>query len=276
MNLHFPEHWLEPPRVRANPAGGIFDCTPDWSWTPAALPDHDLWLVCQGRGRLTCGSRSWTLGAGDCFLFPPGTSLHASHEPANPLRVVAQHFDFLDGRGQVAIPTPVPAPPFHRQLPDLPFMAGLLARAVKCREQGQAAAANFWVGAALAELARPAADQPPAAGPGGARSGHIAEICAQIRRWPGAAHGVAALARRLHVCPDHFAKLFREATGAPPRAFITNCRIAYARSLLLESNLPLRRIAELAGYGSLAHFSKQFKGCTGVAPSRLRTPQPRP
>ena len=44
-----------------------------------------------------------------------------------------------------------------------------------------------------------------------------------------------------------------------------------AKELLREPNgLPIGEIAEMTGYDSFAHFSKQFRKHTGVSPKKYR------
>lgn len=70
--------------------------------------------------------------------------------------------------------------------------------------------------------------------------------------------------RRLHAA---FARL-------PGRAslisYITGQRLAYAQELLLTSKLDIGRIARQLGYGSLAHFSSQFRRFAQCSPSAYR------
>ena len=52
----------------------------------------------------------------------------------------------------------------------------------------------------------------------------------------------------------------------PPRQWIVAQRIQQASHLLIDSDLPINRIAELYGYDSLYFFSRQFKQVTGLSP----------
>ncbi|WP_210516724.1 helix-turn-helix transcriptional regulator [Hymenobacter terricola] len=52
--------------------------------------------------------------------------------------------------------------------------------------------------------------------------------------------------------------------------YITRCRLAYAQELLDTSRLNIGRIARRLGYGSLAHFSAQFRRFAQCSPSAYR------
>ena len=53
-------------------------------------------------------------------------------------------------------------------------------------------------------------------------------------------------------------------------SYITGQRLAYAQELLLTSKLDIGRIARQLGYGSLAHFSGQFRRFAQCSPSAYR------
>ena len=53
-------------------------------------------------------------------------------------------------------------------------------------------------------------------------------------------------------------------------SYITSQRLAYAQELLATSRLDIGRIARQLGYGSLAHFSGQFRRFAQCSPSAYR------
>jgi transcriptional regulator GlxA family with amidase domain len=53
-------------------------------------------------------------------------------------------------------------------------------------------------------------------------------------------------------------------------SYITSQRLAYAQELLKTSRLDIGRIARQLGYGSLAHFSGQFRRFAQCSPSAYR------
>ncbi|MGY3089379.1 AraC-like DNA-binding protein [Hymenobacter sp. UYAg731] len=70
--------------------------------------------------------------------------------------------------------------------------------------------------------------------------------------------------RRLHAS---FARLPGHATLI---SYVTGQRLAYAQELLLTSKLDIGHIARELGYGSLAHFSAQFRRFAQCSPSAYR------
>ncbi|UQT56164.1 AraC family transcriptional regulator [Streptomyces durmitorensis] len=71
-----------------------------------------------------------------------------------------------------------------------------------------------------------------------------------------------------------FARRFAATVGSPPLAYLTWWRMTTAGRLLREGDLPLRQVAERAGYTSEFAFSKAFKREFGVAPGQYRRLRP--
>jgi AraC-like DNA-binding protein len=63
---------------------------------------------------------------------------------------------------------------------------------------------------------------------------------------------------------------FKEATGLTLHAYVLQARIARARALLGETDLPLKNIAERLGYENVYFFARQFKQQVGVPPGVYR------
>ncbi|MEI8195820.1 MAG: AraC family transcriptional regulator [Phycisphaerae bacterium] len=79
-----------------------------------------------------------------------------------------------------------------------------------------------------------------------------------------------ALAAELRMSLTTLRRRFRKATGVSPHVYLLHSRVAVARRLLAETDLPLKAIAEQAGYGDVFFFSRQFRRFTGVAPGLYR------
>lgn len=66
---------------------------------------------------------------------------------------------------------------------------------------------------------------------------------------------------------DH---IFRAATGISPRKYMSALRLAYAKRLLINTDLKIIDICMEAGYSSLGTFSRSFAASVGVSPQDLR------
>lgn len=68
----------------------------------------------------------------------------------------------------------------------------------------------------------------------------------------------------------HFLRAFKASTGLSPHQFVLAKRLAKARDLLEQSQLPIAEIARLSGFGSAAHIAKAFHAQVGMTPSEYR------
>lgn len=68
----------------------------------------------------------------------------------------------------------------------------------------------------------------------------------------------------------HFARAFRDATGAPPHRYISARRLDHAVSLLKGSQSSLADIAYLCRFSSQATFTRAFRRQVGMSPGEYR------
>lgn len=110
-----------------------------------------------------------------------------------------------------------------------------------------------------------------------ARHGLLAAIAdPQLRRALGDMHDdlahpwtVEALASRAGMSRASFAARFRDKTGAPPLEYLTQQRIARARTLLREG-VAIADVAARVGYQSPISFARVFSRVVGAAPGAFR------
>ncbi len=78
------------------------------------------------------------------------------------------------------------------------------------------------------------------------------------------------LARAAHVTPEHLCRLFRRYLNMGPLECVGLARLERAASLLVRTNLPIRQIADAAGFVSPYHFSNKFRKVYGYSPRDYR------
>ena len=78
------------------------------------------------------------------------------------------------------------------------------------------------------------------------------------------------LAAAAHFSTRHLARRFRAAFGCTPHTYLTARRFAHARQLLSQERLPVGRIAQQLGFGSVATFSRWFSQQAGRSPTDFR------
>lgn len=81
---------------------------------------------------------------------------------------------------------------------------------------------------------------------------------------------LSSLAETVDLSEYHFLRLFKQSTGTTPHQYVLRQRIERARRLLIESDLSVTEIAYLLGFATPAHFARQFRRQTGIAPTELR------
>ncbi|MCV9920387.1 AraC family transcriptional regulator [Pseudomonas sp. BT-42-2] len=79
-----------------------------------------------------------------------------------------------------------------------------------------------------------------------------------------------SLAAAVNLSPFHFARVFRQATGLPPHAWLKQRRLGRARELL-KKGMAAAEVAFVLGFADQSHLSRQFKQAYGVTPGAYRT-----
>jgi AraC family transcriptional regulator len=78
------------------------------------------------------------------------------------------------------------------------------------------------------------------------------------------------MARVACLSPNHFLRTFREAFGETPHQFLRARRLAEARRLLAQSEMPVTEVCLAVGFESLGSFSTLFAKRFGVSPVEYR------
>lgn len=78
------------------------------------------------------------------------------------------------------------------------------------------------------------------------------------------------LAAEAHLSPFHFARMFKQSVGLPPRVYLTRLRMDKACELLEHSKLSVTQIALEVGYSSNQVLARVFCKYRGISPSEYR------
>ena len=107
---------------------------------------------------------------------------------------------------------------------------------------------------------------------------HLQFYCVGLSKWltpllrelVGQAWTPGTMARAASLSRSAFAERFRATMAMTPARFVTTIRMARAAEMLQHGSASIARIAEMAGYGSEAAFSRAFRKWSGSPPGALR------
>jgi AraC family transcriptional regulator, transcriptional activator of pobA len=109
------------------------------------------------------------------------------------------------------------------------------------------------------------------------RSGEplLAEVFAVIDHRLGEPLSLRDVARAVRVTPGHLTTVVRRRTGRTVQEWIIERRMAEARSLLTETDLPVAEVARRVGMADPGYFSRLFRRTHGASPRDWRGGRPR-
>jgi len=81
---------------------------------------------------------------------------------------------------------------------------------------------------------------------------------------------LTTLAALVNLSPDHFARLFKHATGQTPHQYVLASRIARAKQLLTETDMPLSAIGLQVGCTDQSYFTALFRRHVTMTPKAFR------
>jgi AraC-like DNA-binding protein len=87
---------------------------------------------------------------------------------------------------------------------------------------------------------------------------------------------LATLAAVAQTSMAHFVRLFKHATGLTPHQYVIRCRMAHAKRLLAETDVPLIEIGLQVGCADQSHFTALFRRHVSLTPKAYRDTTRRP
>lgn len=81
---------------------------------------------------------------------------------------------------------------------------------------------------------------------------------------------ISVLAQKFYLSHSYLCRAFKNHTGMTPKQYLSLCRLAYVRELLITTALPLDAIAELAGINDANSLIRLFHKMIGVTPGTYR------
>jgi AraC family transcriptional regulator of arabinose operon len=81
---------------------------------------------------------------------------------------------------------------------------------------------------------------------------------------------VDELASIVGLSVSQFTRLFRQATGSTPGAYLNARRLSRARTLVGRTSLSVAEIMRQVGFSDRSHFARDFQRAHGFSPRTLR------
>jgi AraC family transcriptional activator of pobA len=204
------------------------------------------------------------LGDGVAVLFDPAALGEDALSPWPAWRAHPLLFPFLHGHAGGVLRLEVPAA--RRPMWDNAIRS--IETELTAGEQGYRQAALAHLTLLLIELARLARDVVADL----RRSGEplLAEVFAVIDQRHGEALSLRDVAGELGISPGHLTTVVRRRTGRTVQEWIIERRMAEARKLLAETNLPVAEVARRVGVSDPGYFSRLFGRAHGTSPRKWR------
>jgi len=105
---------------------------------------------------------------------------------------------------------------------------------------------------------------------GNVENAKIYESLGYIHMNSGNEISVGELADIEHMSVSRYNTVFRESTGMSPMKYIIRLRMINACELLGNTDLSVKQVSAMVGYGDQLYFSRVFRSFTGMSPSKYR------
>ena len=78
------------------------------------------------------------------------------------------------------------------------------------------------------------------------------------------------LADLCSISKPHLIRCFKKYLNCTPHEYLLSYRLKQSKQMLIGSQNTVEQIAELCGFNSASHFTRAFRGATGITPSEFR------
>jgi AraC-like DNA-binding protein len=249
--------------------GGYELCAADYEVKRNSYPYHVVEYIVRGRGTLEINGTVHPLSAGTIAVFSPGQSHHYLCDPSDPLEHIFLALTGEDAAGLFelstfnrlgAIQSSDPQGSFElfmkimeTGLEKPPLSQELCCCYLKCVLLEQASANQM-----------PRENGSPAVNSFFRAKNYIDRNFSELK-------GVKAVAESVGLNIRYLSRLFKRYINLTPSEYIMRLKLNRGGKLLLSTELPVKRIAEMVGFDDPYHFSRNFKNHHGLSPAKYRT-----
>lgn len=276
----------------------------EWKFTPGegvghiAYPHTILWLVLGGSRHITIRGQTYEIKRGDIVVIPPHVmrNVEALEEHPEPFHYITVCCDLKLGPLELSdlypFPTVVPFEDRSEFMEMTHLSYKLLHHAddillkmnVKHLTVAEAAKRmshevtvdetvellaleslfHYWF-YRFFKLLRPYLPDTPVS-----VDARVQKVCVYIQNHLAHPVHIADLAKHIYVSESYLRLLFRKTFGVSPSEYWQQARLRQTKKLLLSTDLTLREISEMVGYGSQNIFSRAFVKMEGISAREYR------
>ena len=238
-----------------------------------AHPDFvEVLLIDEGSARFLIGDNTYEVGAGDLLVFNSGV-VHdeLSGSPFGSWCIAVGGLRLPGLRENSLIPEDeAPVHPVGAELPDLRALYDIMFRYLSTERQDCEVFCHRLM-LALLDRALTITGSLSLRMPSNPELGSLArQVQEYIDHHFREPLTLQDLGDALHASPYYLSHVFKEASGYSPMQYLTRRRIGEAQNLLVETDLPIARIAEQVGYDTQNYFNLQFSKYVGMPPRKFR------
>lgn len=229
--------------------------------------NHILHYVKSGKGVFACDGEEYMLRAGDVYLFPKNTKVayHADRQSPWCLYYVGFYGD-LDNTFTSLLGLSQEKIVLHGAYSDkLDFYFTQMLQSAH-EEDASMTTLVGWFYLIIGELLHSCAlsnDAIESLDLFHSVSNYIQSNLSRALR-------IADIANTFHISQSQLYRIFRDACGLSPQQYYEKMRINYACTLIFQSTLTYKEIAQLCGYEYESHFYKAFEKLMGTTPAHYR------
>lgn len=234
---------------------GRFSLTEEWRHPRRIIKSHELIVVLEGTLYINEGGVFYELKKGDAIILEPGLLHYGTRSVSEPVSFFWLHF-------RTDLPMPFKTA-VGQELHDLNYILRKLLHAEGTKSYSKDELDALAYAAFIeAKYVVPRDLKQPS---------RLVELAKELVRG-GIEDGISVsdIAARLGYNKEYIGRVFQAYTGQSLKEYIAVKRIAYAKSLLLTTDMSIKQVSAALGYAEENTFIKFFLYHEGMSPGRFK------
>ncbi len=243
-------------------------CLPSYHVARTEFSCNIVEFVCQGKGRMDLGGKSYALSAGHIFSYGMDSTHDLWSDPADPMTKYFAAFSYNSQARALSIESLSPGE--IRWSRDIAVLRTLFDELIK--EGQQSGRMHEEITARYLELILLKGGEAllPDVAYGSGGSDSFDRVLGIIESSFVEIDSLDALGRLCSLEPNYICRLFRKYSQETPNQCLSRLKLNRAAELLLTYSKPINEIAREVGYADPFYFSRVFKKRFGCSPKDFR------